>query len=64
MLSGRVLGGSWGLFEIAFEGINASSRHKSGVALRFPRMLRWRKDKKAEEANTLEDLKAMLKVYG
>jgi len=52
------------VFEIAFEGINVSSRHKSGVALRFPRMLRWRTDKKAEEANTLVDLKKMLEVYG
>ncbi len=52
------------VFEIAFEGINKSSRHKSGVALRFPRILRWRKDKPIEEANTLEDLKGMLAVYG
>ena len=52
------------VFEIAFEGINKSSRHKSGVALRFPRMLRWRTDKKAGEANTLVDLKKMLEVYG
>jgi len=52
------------VFEIAFEGINKSSRHKSGVALRFPRMLRWRKDKPIKEANTLEDLKGMLEVYG
>ncbi len=51
------------VFEIAFEGINASTRHKSGVALRFPRMSRWRKDKPKEEANTLADLKAMLKQY-
>lgn len=49
------------VFEIAFEGINVSKRHKSGVALRFPRMKRWRKDKPVEEANTLEDLKALLK---
>ncbi|WP_224487739.1 ATP-dependent DNA ligase [Robertkochia flava] len=48
------------VFEIAFEGIAPSSRHKSGVAVRFPRMLRWRKDKKPEEANTLDDLKAFL----
>ncbi len=52
------------VFEIAFEGIQASSRHKSGVALRFPRILRWRKDKKPDEINTIEDLKEMLKTYG
>ena len=48
------------VFEIGFEGIALSGRHKSGVAVRFPRILRWRKDKKMEEANTLEDLKALL----
>lgn len=42
------------VFEIAFEGAQASGRHKSGVALRFPRIHRWRKDKKIEEADTLE----------
>lgn len=52
------------VFEIAFEGIQASPRHKSGVALRFPRMLRWRKDKPLNEANTLADLKEMLAIYG
>ncbi|HEU5051924.1 MAG TPA: ATP-dependent DNA ligase [Hanamia sp.] len=52
------------VFEIAFEGIAASNRHKSGVALRFPRMNRWRKDKKVDEINTLDDLKEMLEVYG
>ena len=52
------------VFEIAFEGIAASNRHKSGVALRFPRMSRWRKDKTVDEINTIEDLKAMLKMYG
>ncbi|MEM6305639.1 MAG: ATP-dependent DNA ligase [Pseudomonadota bacterium] len=52
------------VFEIAFEGIQASSRHKSGVALRFPRMSRWRQDKPLEEANTLDDLNEMLRVYG
>lgn len=52
------------VFEIAFEGIAASSRHKSGVALRFPRMLRWRKDKKVDEINTLTDLKNLLAVFG
>jgi DNA ligase-1 len=52
------------VFEIAFEGIAASNRHKSGVALRFPRISRWRKDKKADEINTIEDLKKMLELYG
>jgi DNA ligase 1 len=52
------------VFEIAFEGIAASKRHKSGVALRFPRMNRWRTDKKPEEINTLDDLKKMLEAYG
>jgi DNA ligase-1 len=52
------------VFEIAFEGIAASNRHKSGVALRFPRISRWRKDKKPEEINTLDDLRKMLEVYG
>jgi len=48
------------VFEIAFEGIQESKRHKSGVALRFPRILRWREDKPAAEANTKEDLRALL----
>ncbi|WP_299258532.1 ATP-dependent DNA ligase [uncultured Aquimarina sp.] len=48
------------VFEIAFEGIALSKRHKSGIATRFPRILRWRQDKKIEEANTLEDLKALI----
>ncbi|WP_304516658.1 ATP-dependent DNA ligase [Cecembia rubra] len=52
------------VFEIAFEGIQESSRHKSGIALRFPRIKRWRKDKSIEEANTLIDLKDLLEVYG
>ncbi|HUQ65602.1 MAG TPA: ATP-dependent DNA ligase [Flavitalea sp.] len=52
------------VFEIAFEGIAASGRHKSGVALRFPRISRWRQDKPASEINTLEDLKKMLEIYG
>ena len=52
------------VFEIAFEGIAASNRHRSGVALRFPRMNRWRKDKRADEINTLDDLKQMLEMYG
>lgn len=52
------------VFEIAFEGIQASSRHKSGVALRFPRMSRWRHDKPVQEANSLDDLNQMLDTYG
>lgn len=52
------------VFEIGFEGITASNRHKSGVALRFPRMIRWRKDKTVAEINTLEDLTALLAQYG
>ena len=52
------------VFEIAFEGIQESSRHKSGVALRFPRISRWRRDKPVEDANTLSDLRAMLNAYG
>jgi len=52
------------VFELAFEGIQRSSRHKSGVALRFPRMKRWRQDKPAAEANTLEDLHQLLAAYG
>jgi len=52
------------VFEIAFEGIAASNRHKSGVALRFPRINRWRKDKTVDEINTLDDLKKILELYG
>lgn len=52
------------VFEIAFEGIQESPRHKSGIALRFPRMARWRRDKNPQEANTLNDLKDMLATYG
>ncbi|WP_445386085.1 ATP-dependent DNA ligase [Robiginitalea sp. IMCC44478] len=48
------------VFEIAFEGIARSKRHKSGVATRFPRILRWRTDKKIEDANSLEELKMLI----
>ncbi|WP_318343472.1 ATP-dependent DNA ligase [Flagellimonas baculiformis] len=48
------------VFEIAFEGIAPSKRHKSGIATRFPRILRWRKDKTIEEANSLDDLKGLI----
>lgn len=47
------------VFELAFEGIQLSGRHKSGIAVRFPRMNRWRRDKKPAEADTLETLRAM-----
>jgi DNA ligase-1 len=48
------------VFELAFEGVQESARHKSGVALRFPRMARWRTDKPAGEADTIERLRALL----
>lgn len=48
------------VFEIAFEGINLSDRHKSGLAFRFPRMSRWRKDKSATDADSLETIRALL----
>lgn len=48
------------VFELAFDGIQRSSRHKAGVALRFPRMLRWRHDKPAVEADALGTLQALL----
>ena len=50
------------VFEVHFEGIQKSTRHKSGIALRFPRMSRWRKDKPLSEINTLADLKALLET--
>lgn len=48
------------VFELGFEGINRSPRHKSGIAVRFPRMLRIRHDKPLHEANTLQDLESLL----
>jgi len=48
------------VFKLAFEGIQRSSRHKSGIAVRFPRILRWRHDKPIEEADTLETIRALL----
>lgn len=45
------------VFEIAFEGIQLSNRHKSGIALRFPRIARWRKDRQAQDSDTLEGIK-------
>ena len=49
------------VFELAFEGIQASTRHKSGVAVRFPRILRWRTDKPVSEADTLETLHSLMR---
>ena len=48
------------VFELAFEGIQRSSRHKSGIAVRFPRILRWRKDKPMDEADSIETIVALL----
>ncbi len=48
------------VFEIAFEGIQKSTRHKSGVAFRFPRIVRWRTDKRAEDADKLVNIKALI----
>jgi DNA ligase-1 len=48
------------VFELAFEGIQSSPRHKSGVAVRFPRILRWRPDKKPEDADTIATLRALM----
>jgi DNA ligase-1 len=48
------------VFELGFEGIQRSTRHKSGIAVRFPRMLRWRTDKGPRDADTLERVKALL----
>ncbi len=48
------------VFELGFEGIAPSKRHRSGIAVRFPRMLRWRRDKPVAEADTLASLRALL----
>ncbi|TPG20268.1 ATP-dependent DNA ligase [Variovorax guangxiensis] len=52
------------VFELGFEGIARSTRHKSGIAVRFPRMLRWREDKPVAEADTLDTLAALLPASG
>ncbi len=49
------------VFELAFEGIQESTRHKSGIALRFPRMVRWRRDKGVADIDTIETLRALLR---
>jgi len=49
------------VFELAFENIQLSARHKSGIAVRFPRMSRWRQDKRPEDADTLDNLKNMVR---
>ncbi|MFO0956998.1 MAG: ATP-dependent DNA ligase [Isosphaeraceae bacterium] len=51
------------VFELAFEGLQTSTRHKSGIAVRFPRILRWRTDKLARDADTLETIRAMLEAH-
>jgi DNA ligase-1 len=48
------------VFELAFEGIQRSTRHKSGIAVRFPRMARWRTDKRPEQADTLETVRGLI----
>jgi DNA ligase-1 len=52
------------VFELAFEGIQRSARHKSGIAVRFPRILRWRTDKPIQEADTLQTIRALLPDEG
>jgi DNA ligase-1 len=52
------------VFELAFEAIQKSSRHKSGVAVRFPRILRWRHDKTIEQADSLDSIHALLNGAG
>ena len=48
------------VFELAFEGIQHSPRPTAGIALRFPRMLRWRQDKTADQIDSLDDLRRFL----
>ena len=50
------------VFELAFEAVQESTRHKAGLAVRFPRMNRWRRDKKPGEADTLGNLRALMKA--
>jgi DNA ligase-1 len=48
------------VLQLAFEGVAASTRHKCGVAVRFPRIVRWRRDKEPADAGTLAELKRMI----
>ena len=52
------------VFELHFEGIAESARHKSGIAVRFPRIARWRTDKPPAEADTIETLRALIRSSG
>ena len=52
------------VMQLAFEGVSLSTRHKSGVAVRFPRIVRWRRDKEPADAGTLTDLKRMIAADG
>lgn len=51
------------VFELAFEGINLSTRHKSGIAVRFPRILRWRTDLAPTDADSLDDVKRLIQLH-
>jgi DNA ligase-1 len=51
------------VFEIGFDSLQVSPRHKAGIALRFPRILRWRKDKSPKDADTIEQIKKLLPAY-
>jgi DNA ligase-1 len=48
------------VMQLAFEGVAESTRHKAGLAIRFPRIVRWRRDKQPKDAGTLADLRQML----
>ena len=54
-------GGAQQVFEIGFEGITRSTRHKSGLALRFPRILRWRQDVGANDADRLAHFETLMR---
>jgi DNA ligase-1 len=50
------------VFELAFEGLQDSNRHKSGIALRFPRIARIRDDKTPEQADTVASVRALMRI--